>query len=80
MQYEKDKKLGFEPIIEPEDLEFDHDEDPATTKNVQAYINKQMDKKMNKLQEDVYGMIDNFQLEVLRQFQIQQGSIENLIQ
>jgi len=31
------------------------------------------------LQSEVTQVIDNFQIEIMRQFQIQQGSIENLL-
>ena len=41
---------------------------------------KQLGKKLNKLRDEVSEMIDDFQLEVIRQFQIQQGTLENLIQ
>ena len=72
--------VDFPKALEPEVFEDADGGDPATTQQIQAYIDKQLGKKLNKLQDEVNEMIDDFQLEVIRQFQIQQGTLENLIQ
>ena len=42
---------------------------------IRAYIDQQTQEKMKVLQNDINDMVDNFQLEVVRQFQIQSGTI-----
>ena len=48
-------------------------------KLIEAYINQQITKKTTKLYEEVSDMIDNFQVEVLRQFQIQRGKVDEIV-
>ena len=79
MRIDNEQRGDFPKTFEPEDFD-DADGDPATTQQIQAYIDKQLGKKLNKLRDEVNDMIDDFQLEVIRQFQIQQGTLENLIQ
>ena len=49
------------------------------TKVIQNYIDQQMSKKLGILKQDLDEMVDNFQLEMIRQFQIQRGTVENLL-
>jgi len=39
-----------------------------------------MTKKLGGLKEEIDQMIDNFQVEIVRQFQIQRGSVSNIIE
>jgi len=48
-------------------MESDFKADSAAIK---AYIDQQMTKKLEILKSDVNEMVDNFQLEMVRQFQI----------
>ena len=36
--------------------------------------------KMAKFEQEVQAMVNNFQIEIIRQFEIQKTSIENLVQ
>lgn len=68
MRIENEQRGEFANALEPDDFD---EGDPATSQQIQAYIDKQLGKKLNKLRDEVGEMIDDFQLEVIRQFQIQ---------
>ena len=53
--------------------------DQFDTEKLNAYIDQQMAKKMDELKQDVGSMLDAMQLEVIRQFQIQRGTVNNLL-
>lgn len=70
------EKLGGQYDIDVEEFKGNGDVDP---KQISAYIDQQMAIKLDTLRDDVFEMLDNMQLQALRQFQIQRGSVQTLL-
>ena len=68
MKIDNDQRGQFGRDFEPEEFEDEDGADPASSQQIQAYIDKQLGKKLNSLRNEIGTMIDDFQIEVIRQF------------
>ena len=72
----------FDQSLEPNMKMLDGIQDdvvPEKMTSLDAYIEQRISAKMGGVQREFDEMIDNFHLELIRQFTIQQGTVDDLL-